>query len=291
MQKEKTKEFIPLYRDLMFKNLFGTEENKRFTIDMLEKFFKLEKDSLKTAKIINSVKLDNETIINKRFELDIIVELENNEIINIEMQKVYDKNAEIKNFMYLTKLFSTEMNFGEKYKNVRQGTGLNFVKEMRLHKDNKRVIQRYVMTNEENPKDKLLPDLFSLTIIDIDPNCEIFYNEINEAFNNWRRFIGCETEEELREISETDPILKEAYKECMRFMYNEYAQDYSLQEKLIRSQLDSFKEEGIEEGRLEEKHSIAKEMLKHNKPIEEIMTYTNLTKETLEKLKEEIKEN
>lgn len=77
----------------------------------------------------------------------------------------------------------------------------------------------------------------------------------------------------------------------MRFMYNEYAQDYSLQEKLIRSQMDSFKEEGIEEGRLEEKHSIAREMLKHNKSIEEIMTYTNLTKETLEKLKEEIKEN
>ena len=44
------------------------------------------------------------------------------------------------------------------------------------------------------------------------------------------------------------------------------------------------KEEGIEEGRREQQIEMAKKMLEKNKPIEEIMEFTELTKEEIENI-------
>jgi predicted transposase YdaD len=43
-------------------------------------------------------------------------------------------------------------------------------------------------------------------------------------------------------------------------------------------------EEGREEGREEERIEIAKEMLKHNEPLEKIIKYSKLTKEEILRL-------
>ena len=40
---EDGKKFYPIYSDLVFKNLFGTKKNVKFTINMLEKLFSLKK--------------------------------------------------------------------------------------------------------------------------------------------------------------------------------------------------------------------------------------------------------
>ena len=72
-------------------------------------------------------------------------------------------------------------------------------------------------------------------------------------------------------------------------MEQEYIQDFSREELLYESRLETAKEEGIEEGRIEEKYSIAKEMLKNtNLSLEEISKCTGLTAEELTKIKSEI---
>jgi len=80
------KKFIPPSNDLMFKNLFGTEENIMFTIDMLHKLLKLSYNELEELTIVNSVKLNKETIENKHFEMDVLIRLKNGDLINLEQR-------------------------------------------------------------------------------------------------------------------------------------------------------------------------------------------------------------
>ena len=79
-------------------------------------------------------------------------------------------------------------------------------------------------------------------------------------------------------------------------MNERYVQNYSMQEKLIKSRMEIIKSEGIEQGRNEgielgrnegirvEKLKIAKKMMENGKSNEEIIKYTNLSLDELNKL-------
>ena len=55
-----------------------------------------------------------------------------------------------------------------------------------------------------------------------------------------------------------------------------------------RSEISDAREEGIEEGKKEEKLAIAKNMLNKGKSEEDILDFTGISKEELKKLKEAI---
>ena len=216
--------------------------------------------------------------------MGVLVKLDNGDTFNIEMQKIYDKNAEKKNLMYVAGLFYSQLKSGETYDKVKKTIGINFVKDLILHRRD-RIIQRYIMTNEEEPEDKMLPELFNVLVINVDRKEDQSYNRISETFEEWRQFIGAETIEELEKLAENNSILKEALEESVRFMSEEYVQDYSREEALIKSQMDSMKEEGQKEERLE----IAIKMIKKDYSLKDIQELTSLSMEELEKLKEESK--
>ena len=77
-------------------------------------------------------------------------------------------------------------------------------------------------------------------------------------------------------------------------MEMDYVQDYSAQEKLIRSNLQDAKEEGIAlgrasglaEGEKNKQLEIAKIMLHSNEPLEKVSLFTNLPIEELKNLQE-----
>lgn len=72
-------------------------------------------------------------------------------------------------------------------------------------------------------------------------------------------------------------------------MGNEYVQDYSIQEKLIRSRIDTAKNEGLAEGERNKQLEIAKMIIKNtNTSLEKISLCTGLSIEEVTKLKNEI---
>ena len=290
-------EFIPLYMDIMFKKFLGTNEYIYLTTYLLETLFNLPKGSLDGSEITNSVKLDKETIINKRFELDVILKTPNGDIYDIEMQNDYNENAEIKNVLYVAKVFSEELKIGEMYKEIKPVTLVNLVKKTNLHKNNK-ILNKYVFTNTEDKEDKILEKYLTIYIVNLDLESEVSYN-VNKEFDIIRRFINSETLEEMRKvISESSSIISnKLLEEMLRYMNNEEVQDYSRQEKLIRSNINTAREEGfsegfangVTEGISEGEKNIAKNILKNsNMTLEEISLYTGLPVEELVKIKEEL---
>lgn len=98
---------------MTFKKFLGSNEYIYLTTYLLETLFNLPKGSLDDSTITNSVPLNKTTIKNKGFEPDVILKTPKGEIYNIEMQQEYNKNAEVKNVMYISKLFAEELNVGD----------------------------------------------------------------------------------------------------------------------------------------------------------------------------------
>ena len=280
-------EFLPLYRDLMFKQFFGTNKYIYLTIYLLESLLDLPEGSLNGSTITNSVNLDKETIQNKNFELDVVLKSPNGDIYNIEMQTTYNTNSEIKNVMYVTKLFSEQLKIGETYNKIKPVTLINLVKDINIHKTGN-IINKYVMTNTTHPSDKILEDYLTIYIINIDKTNEVSYNK-NKNFEVIRNLLSAKSYEEMKNIVETskNKLSDKLLKEMVNFMNNKEVQDYSRQEKLIRSNLITAKEEGRCEGKIEGKIEIAKKMLINNETLEKISLFTDLSPEEIKKLKEE----
>jgi len=287
--------FLPLSNDIMFKRFFGSEDYVFLTTMLVESLFNLPRHSLDGSVITNSVKLDRETVYSKSFELDVLLTTPNGDIYLLEMQPIYNANAEIKNVMYACKVFGGELKSGGLYKDANKVTLINFSKEIYLHKTDQ-IISKYVMTNVEDIRDKMLEEKLSILIVDIDSKNDKTYNEISNGFKLMRELLGAQTIEEIeiaiRKLNE--PLLSNLLKDMVVFMEMDYVQDYSAQEKLIRSNLQDAKEEGIAlgrasglaEGEKNKQLEIAKIMLHSNEPLEKISLFTNLPIEELKNLQE-----
>ena len=284
-------EFLPLYRDLMFKKFLGTNDYVFLTTYLLESLFNLTPGSLDGSTITNSVTLDKETIKNKAFELDVVLKTPDGVIYDIEMQNTYNSNSEVKNVMYVAKLFANELSSGDTYDLVKPVKLINLVKNLTIHKTGE-IINKYVMTNTKYPEDRILEDYFSIYIVSLDTDKGISYNEDNE-FEIIRRFIGAETYEDMEDIinKSNRKLSTKLLEEMVSFMNNKEVQDYSREEKLIETNLKTAKEEGRYEGILEgatnKQLEIAKKMLQANKSLEEISLFTGLSIRELEELKKE----
>ena len=156
--KTELKEVVPLYYDLMFKYIFGTKENIKYTQNLLESLYDLEENELKGIKVDNSVNLLKENIKLKDYETDIIVTLPNGNLINMEIYTNYTADAEKKSVMYLTTIFSQGLKKGQKYNEMPNVSQINFVKKDRVH-NSKNAIRHYLIMDRDNPKDIILGEL------------------------------------------------------------------------------------------------------------------------------------
>ena len=292
---EEEKVFLPLSNDIMFKRFFGSEDYVFLTTMLVESLFNLPRHSLDGSVITNSVKLDRETVYSKSFELDVLLTTPNGDIYLLEMQPIYNANAEIKNVMYACKVFDGELKSGGLYKEASKATLINFSKEIYLHKTDQ-IISKYVMTNVEDIRDKMLEEKLSILIVDIDSKNDKTYNEISNGFKLMRELLGAQIIEEIeiaiRNLNE--PLLSNLLKDMVVFMEMDYVQDYSAQEKLIRSNLQDAKEEGIAlglaEGEKNKQLEIAKMLIQNTETsLEQISLCTGLSIEELEKIQEEMK--
>lgn len=293
----------PLYSDLMFKYIFGYQKNAKFTASLLESFLGYEVGSLKNIKIINSVKLDNKTINEKKFETDVLVKLPNGELINIEMYTKFDRNAEIKSVMYITSIFASSLEAAKDYNSAKSVTQINFVK------DNKKeeMIKEYLLINQNNIKDKMIPKLFQIFVINVDSKENVRYNKENRIFYLWIKLLNADTEE-IERIAKENKIMEEVVQEMRIFSGKKKVQDYHATEVMKISQHNSELKRVKEEA---EQNYHAQEVLirsQHNSELKrvkeeavrkmllkgfndlDIIEITNISDEDLNEIKSKMRE-
>lgn len=102
------KELIPLISNTMFQEAFGRDENKIMLAYLISQYFNIDFNfALENIKHQNTNQsIDN--IKDYKYDVDIILNLNDEIIINIEMNKNFWIGLENRNLAYITKIFPTQ---------------------------------------------------------------------------------------------------------------------------------------------------------------------------------------
>ncbi len=258
------KYFVPLTDDLLFKETFGKEENRRFLEDILECYNGYQKGYLKNKLDVKyEAVLDKIDYFNKAVRSDLLVKYDNT-ITDIEMYKVYNEETELKSDYYVMRIYTSELQIGEAYNTLSKTTQINFISEDRIG-----ISEDIKYTKEINRN--ITQDYILLDNVGNKP-----YNG-DKRFIKYLKFIGANSYEERCLIAEGDKILMDL-NEWLDFYYNSDTNLKYLDDRYWDKRIYG----------LEGKKEVAQNMLRHGDNVKYISEVTGLSKEQLQKLEKEV---
>ena len=304
-------QLLPLTSDYVFKRIFGQEENKQALKDFLESI--LEEEILKIE--IKNPEIPKNFYDSKYGVLDLKVTLNDRSIVDVEMQMKNEHNIEQRDTFYLASNYVNELKEGEPYTNCKKSIVINILNFMYYNRNEYHSVARMIF---EEPKeeekvemgykeeDRYMTKYLEVHIIEL-PKFKIKNPKMHTKLEEWLwLFIG--SDEKVSEASKKNKEIEKIKKKLASMSLSpEERNNYEYRLRAIRDEADAIeyktkqaKEEGIKEGfeqgisqGLEQGlerglEQTAKEMLKNNFTIEQIETITKLTKEEIERLKNEI---
>lgn len=282
--------------DYVFKRIFGHAGNEDITKDLLSSIIK---EKISDVRVDCNPITEKDLLDDKIGILDIKAKLNNNTNCNIEMQVVDKKNVEKRILFYWSKMYTTSIGSGDDYDKLEKSIVILFTDYnlKKLEKVNK-FITKWNIREEENPK-IILTDALEIYIIELSKGENILKKMNNKdisnnSLNTWLQFINNpeaivdmnnkevqKAKEILEEISQNE---YERYKAELRQKYimDQKATEAAGYDKGLEVGIEQGIQQGIERGAKEEKIKIAKTMKEKNVKIEDIMSFTGLSKEEIE---------
>ena len=284
---------IKLTNDYVFKKIFGQRGNEKITEGFIGSVIGKKVD-IKTLSEDRTLEKDLKD--DKMGILDVRASLENGTVCDIEMQVLRYADIEKRIMFYWSKLYLEKIKEGNRYEKLNKVIIILVTEyELDITKDIKKYHTKWEIREEENYK-KVLTEVLEINIIELSKMRKMMKENKMENKKDklalWVKFILFPDEVEERELEENEDI-KKAKEEYDKLMEDprerqlaEWRQQRIMDEHAIRKggYLDG-KEEGIEQGKTEEKTEVAKRLLKMNLPIEQIIEITELTEEEINKLR------
>ena len=250
------KEFKKLSNDGMMKLVLSHKDILKIFLERIlkRKINKLiirngqDNKPITQEKIIELMKQElTKTNINVKTKIvDLLIKLEN-EIINIEYNNTYDEYTKMRNFAYMSNIYSNIVKKGEDYTKQIKCTQINLCSNIPQNY-NKEI--NYV--KGENYNNKFI-DNINFYEFDIAKYKKILYTDNKKLIKKYSHLIifDC-NKEELQLLERYDPEMKKTID-----LINEYNDDSTIfrfmsteeeQEKMSRTRMIKAKEEGIEQG-------------------------------------------
>ena len=266
-----------LHGDLMFKEIFGTQKNVRFTEYLLELLKGYKRHSLKgKVKVLNEVFLDKTKLTDKGITSDVLAEVED-EVINLEMYTAFDHEDFEKSLAYLTRIYGTRLEIGDRYQKQPKVTQYNFCKSS------------HISNIPEFETDFLLIDRRTYHIITdklegyiyrLDKLDDVVYDDNRkEELCRIMKMMYAKTKEERLEIAKGSEILMDLAQVMEEFVNDE---DVLKFKSLTRKNEEIARRNGKNARSME----IAKNLLSLNIDIPTIIKSTGLSKKEIQKLQE-----
>ena len=297
---------VPIGFDRCFKQIFGNNDAIERVEYFLSEYLGIPREELKgNVTVIESEKRIN-TKNSKRQTVDVITDIdlpEDKKRVNIELN-LFEDNTK-RNIIYVCNLISGSIRNKEAYSKMPKILQINF-NGYEVDKANPRIVQRYYLKNEMN---HILDEGIEIDQISLEKSYKAWYDgSIKEEekkdqkiiqlgallyindMNEIRSFIERELdmEEELKEEI-IDAVEEYNEDENERLFYDKELDDWKIRQGALDDAESKGRKEGYNEGytngTMEEKISVAKNMLKEKLPLEQISRLTGLSKEELEKLK------
>ena len=269
--------------DLVFKEVFGTQKNVRFTEYLLELLKGYEKHSLKgKVTVLNEVFLDKTKLNDKGITSDVLAK-SGDEVINLEMYTTFEKDDFEKSLTYLTRIYGTRLEIGEKYQNQPKVTQYNFCVSSHISGINEFETDFLFMDRKTT---NIISDKIEGYIYRLDKLDDVVYDDVRkEELRKIMKMIYAKTKEERLEIAKGSEILMDLAQVMEEFVNDEAVLKYkSLAGKNEEIARRNGRREGRKEGTQLERCNIAKNLLKDHLDINKIMQYTGLTKQEILRL-------
>ena len=242
--------------DVVFKMIFADPKHERVLIHFLNCAIE-SKSPITKVKVLNS-EITAEHLLQKGSRLDIQAETNNNELIDIEMQVGRDPHMVGRSLFYWSKLFAGELKVSDHYGKLRRTISINILSFKLFHKD-ARYWRKCHLTDDENKE--ILTDLLEIQFVELN-KLKKFTKESPLTF--WIEFFKNPYSEECKELYKFVPELKEAND------IFEAAKADPEKRRLIQEREDAIRnynnaisvavEQGIEQGRAEERAKAEKEL-------------------------------
>ncbi len=276
----KGKELFSPKLDIVFKNVFGTEDSKETLRHFLNSVLDMNISST------DEIKLSNTEIIpgqpgKKSSRLDVCLVVENSvtkEHIDIQLEN--EKNMMKRCMFYVAKLFSNQLESSEDYNKLGRAVCLSIL-DFNLF-DDERYIHRGRVCDIETHIE--FTDCLEVNFIEM----KKFTNKMDLARNPkelWLMFLNARTEEELNMLVDQSPEIAVAVDKLERISSNEEFQHQALMREKALRDYNSGMINAEQRGEYNKAVKMAKNMLLDNEPIDKIIRYTELTVEQIESLK------
>ena len=282
---EITKQRIKPTNDYAFKKIFGNVGSESIALDFINAATEMNFNKIELNVNPN---LESDVIEGKSGVTDIkakVESLNDTSDIDLEMQVAKEKDIADRILFYWAKMYTDSIDAGESYKKSRKAICV-LIADFEL--DDLMILDEYVTrwhVREDTYKDVVLTEKLYLVIIELKKLKEKKdLSSAEKTLLNWCKFLNSPEKLEENIMTENENIKKAKEKlDEINSNEQEYWAAVARQKELIRQaniRRDAI-EEGIDKGKIE----IAKNMLKKNMPLSDIVELTGLTKEEIQKLK------
>jgi len=232
--------------DVVFHMIFGEQKNERITRKLIEDVIQ---EKVETIELNQTPYLLGDQVNDKVGIIDIRAKINDQDLVNIEMQIMNNKDIEKRVLYYWAKLYSRQLKRGEKYTKLERCISIIFIdyeleklKELPIH-------TTWKIKSEKNSKIILTKDL-EIHIIELP---KIKKKLDNEHLKKWILFLENPEGEETKKMAEKEIEIKEAIDTLEEITDDE--QKYRIAElrhKYIldrNSEMETAREIGLQEGR------------------------------------------
>jgi predicted transposase/invertase (TIGR01784 family) len=276
--------------DPIFKMIFGDPENKTALIGLLREIIDIPEEEYAHIEII-----DPNLRVNKSYGksgiLDIKLTTKSGQRINVEIQIRKASDLKQRILFYASKMVAEQLKEGQKYDKIRKVISIMICTDHNLIEDSKEYHNRYFLYDKNT--NSTFTDLLEIDILEFKKVPEKDKSDLA----TWLRFLNTDDKEELDKMAVRNAAFESAVckymelteDEAIRMLAEENEKAWKDRQAELDYAMDEGIQKGIQKGRAEGKHNreieIAKKMLLKNKNIEEIIDFTDLTKEEIEKLR------
>ena len=272
-----TNKILSPISDIIFKLLMGTENSIDILTDFLLAVLNLSPNEYDEITISNPFLLQ-EYKGDKLGILDVKLKLKSGKIINIEIQVDPMPFMESRILFYVSKLVTEQINEGDQYDKIKRVISIIITDHM-LIKNSDKYHHHFGLYDIESKV--LLTDALEIHTLEIPKARKITEDTQNANLLDWMKFFDIKTEEELKMLAEKSPVMKKATLRLAELSADEKARQ--LYEAQLKERRDSYaREQG---GILQAKFDIAKNLLRRNRPVDEIIEDTGLTHAEIESLR------
>ena len=283
--------------DIAFKKIFGTEENKDLLISLINSIVG-EEDHVVDVTLLNPYNQKN--FKNDKLSiLDIKAEGDHGKKFNIEIQITDEADYDKRALYYWAKLYAEQLKERDDYGTLEKVIGIHILNFTSIL-DSKKYHNAFHITEKETGihyfKELELHTIELKKFNDIlGKEFEDIGSKIQNALDLWSAFLlrrDLLSKVKLEASLDDAPVKKAINVLNVMNFSDEEREIYEGKLKWLRIEANTLKkyeekgrEEGREEGEKSKSIEIASRMLKRNRPIEEIIEDTGLTKEEVKHLK------